>query len=640
MFSLTFLNSGILFLSSAIIIPVLIYLFAKKKPKKIIFSSIRFIKESQRNQRRKINLKNLLLLIIRILIILLTILAISRPAIKAPFLKKSFSHAKTAVAIIIDNSYSMDYLVDTQTELEKAKNIASEINNLIADKDMSLLLTFDDDWNKLNGNLLFGKQQPNLIHNISIVAAALPLREVISLAEKKLNESHYLNKEIYFVSDMQKQKLPEKVTIPCFFIPSSFGQERINLSCQNAHFTSELTHKNAEKKIVFEIVNHSDFAQTDVISQLILNGRTISEKISEVKSQQRKRENFVLKLEKSGLYNGYVQVNNERLPFDNRSYFAFKYNASPKIAVISDSSDIPLPLRTILEIYTGNPDNIEILHSRNYDFQTLQKYDNIIIYKKKTVSEKFKFILKQFEEKQKKILIITEKQLAPNWEKQIEDIFAVQLKNFITQPQPLEFVNKYHPLTEIIKNDKNILFTDFRAADKNTKATILFSTGNYPTALEKNGNILWLFDVQSSRDPFLLSSAFPVFAYNSLLFLADNYAESRNLKVGDKIRLNSETVELPSGKTIRLANPFFIVSEPGIYRFDNKAISVNLDYSESDYQRMKKIDTKNIKILSKNWKTEIFQTRYGFEIWKILLIAVLLLFALEMLIVKKEEKAK
>ena len=219
MFSLSFLNSGILFLSSAIIIPVLIYLFAKKKPKSIIFSSIRFIKESQRNQRRKINLKNLLLLIIRMLIILLTILAISRPAIKAPFLKKSFSHAKTAIALIIDNSYSMDYLVDTQTELEKAKNIAIEINNLLADRDLVLLLTLDENWNELNGNAVFGKLAPKQIYNISITPKASPLADVITLAEKKLEESHYLNKEIYIISDLQKQKLPEKTEIPVFLFP-------------------------------------------------------------------------------------------------------------------------------------------------------------------------------------------------------------------------------------------------------------------------------------------------------------------------------------------------------------------------------------------------------------------------------------
>jgi len=101
---ISFLNSGILFLSSAIIIPILIYLFAKKKPYKIIFSSIRFIKESQQKQKRKINLKNLLLLLIRLLIILLTILAIARPAVKTSFLKQGDEHPETAIAVIIDNS--------------------------------------------------------------------------------------------------------------------------------------------------------------------------------------------------------------------------------------------------------------------------------------------------------------------------------------------------------------------------------------------------------------------------------------------------------------------------------------------------------------------------------------------------------
>ncbi|MBC8416343.1 MAG: BatA domain-containing protein [Candidatus Cloacimonetes bacterium] len=52
MFGISFLNSGILFLTAAIILPVLIYLFARKKPHRIVFSSIRFIKESQQKQRK------------------------------------------------------------------------------------------------------------------------------------------------------------------------------------------------------------------------------------------------------------------------------------------------------------------------------------------------------------------------------------------------------------------------------------------------------------------------------------------------------------------------------------------------------------------------------------------------------------
>ena len=58
---------------------------------------------------------------------------------------------------------------------------------------------------------------------------------------------------------------------------------------------------------------------------------------------------------------------------------------------------------------------------------------------------------------------------------------------------------------------------------------------------------------------------------------------------------------------------------------------------ESNYQRFSKTKHKNIAFLGQDWEEDILQTRYGFEIWKYLLIVVLILFALEMFIIKKEE---
>ena len=223
MFSLSFLNSGILFLSSAVIIPILIYLFAKKRPKKLIFSSIKFIKLSQKQQRKKINLKNLLLLIIRILIILFTVLAISRPSIRSPYLSQGTSHPKTAVAVIIDNSYSMDYLVDTRTQLELAKTNAIEINELLSDNDVTVLLTMDQSWNDLHGGLRYGKLPLDLIRNIKISAVSTPLQEVLEVASKKLKESHLANQEIYVLTDLQEQPLPAKMDIPTFLIEAGIG---------------------------------------------------------------------------------------------------------------------------------------------------------------------------------------------------------------------------------------------------------------------------------------------------------------------------------------------------------------------------------------------------------------------------------
>jgi len=357
MFSFTFLNSGILILTIASVIPILIHLFAKKKPKKIIFSSIKFIKLSQQQQNKKINLKNLILLLLRILIILFTILAISRPALKLPFLKGNTNHPKTAIAIIIDNSYSMDYLVDTKTELEKAKEIVSEISEILSDDDISLIMTMNNDWNKANSYLVYGKPQENIYRNIEITAI--------------------------------KNK---KIETPLFFIPSSGINSRNNISCQNAHPVFELVDRSVEQKIEFSVINHSSVNAQDVICQLILDGKTISEKVIELTPNQKKTAFFKLNLETSGWHSGFINAKNERLPFDNKSYFSFHYKLSPEIAIVTDNPILPISLQSLLEVFSGDQGNISFFGENSLNYENIEKMDLVIIHQKE-FSNKTRFVL-------------------------------------------------------------------------------------------------------------------------------------------------------------------------------------------------------------------------------------------------------
>ncbi len=636
MFGLSFLNSGILFLASAGIIPLLIYLFAKKKPRKIIFSTIKFIKESQKRQRKRINIKNLLLLIIRILIIILTIFAISRPSIKAPFLNTGTLHPKTAIAVIIDNSYSMDYLVDTQTELEKAKEIAFNINNIISKDDFTILLTLDETWNNLHGNLIYGKIPQDLIQEISLTPLAKPVKDIIEIASQKLKESHLPNQEIYVISDFQAQPL-DKSEIPTFFIPTSEIRERTNISCQNTNLLNDLVGRDLEKKLAFDLVNHSNILQEDVIYQLFLDGQTIAEKVTDLKPLQRKRETFKINLEKTGWHSGFVNVKNERLSFDNRNYFSFYYDLSPEIAIITDELNIPLPLETILEIYSGNPENIKIINTENLNYESLENYDNIIIYKKRILSSKLTFILNKLLKNNKGVLFIVDKEVSDEWKKYLKNKFEITFKEFYHSNQKLKttYINPFHPITKLLKSSKNITFND--VWEVSAFSDILLQAQQYPLALEKNTSIIWLFDIQSLQNPFMLDSSFPVFAYNCLQYMVSESFSSLQLHVGNKFRLRSPQIELPSGEEIQTNQDNFVFSNPGIYKIENKPIAINLDYKESKYQRFTEKNIKNIQFLNQNWDRYILQSRYGFEIWKYLLILVILLFILEMFLIKKEE---
>ena len=109
MFELSFLNAGLLFFAAATVLPLLIWLLAKKKPRRIVFSSLRFIKLSQQQEKSRTKITNIILLLIRMLIILLVALAIARPMLASSRLKKSGKQFE----------YPVDYGQNLQSEHER-----------------------------------------------------------------------------------------------------------------------------------------------------------------------------------------------------------------------------------------------------------------------------------------------------------------------------------------------------------------------------------------------------------------------------------------------------------------------------------------------------------------------------------------
>ncbi|MCK4312023.1 MAG: hypothetical protein KAW88_04745, partial [Candidatus Cloacimonetes bacterium] len=238
----------------------------------------------------------------------------------------------------------------------------------------------------------------------------------------------------------------------------------------------------------------------------------------------------------------------------------------------------------------------------------------------------------------KGILFIADKNLTKEWQEYVKEVFKIEFKEFIHSKQNLHitYANKYHPVTLLLRSIGNVGINDFWKVS--SRSNILLQTQEFPIALENEGSCLWLFDIESLQNPFLLDSTFPIFAYNTLQFLTDSKSETGSIKVGNKIRLQSNYIELPDGNSIQVNKNYYRAFQPGIFKTKDRVIAVNLDYSESDYKRFSKPNVKNLKILDEKWQDNFLQSRYGFEIWKYLLLLVLVLFALEMFIIKKEER--
>ena len=73
---------------------------------------------------------------------------------------------------------------------------------------------------------------------------------------------------------------------------------------------------------------------------------------------------------------------------------------------------------------------------------------------------------------------------------------------------------------------------------------------------------------------------------------------------------------------------------------DNARDCILMFFNLVETLKQENLKLKNLQLPETNWKDKILQSRYGFELWKYLLFAALLLFILEMLIIKHEERKK
>jgi hypothetical protein len=100
-------------------IPVLIHLVMRQKPKRLMFPAVRFLLQKQHSNRRRLQLRHLVLLALRVLLVVAICLALARPRILNERLNLAADQPVAAV-MIFDTSFSMGYMAGGKTRLEVA----------------------------------------------------------------------------------------------------------------------------------------------------------------------------------------------------------------------------------------------------------------------------------------------------------------------------------------------------------------------------------------------------------------------------------------------------------------------------------------------------------------------------------------
>ena len=173
-----------------------------------------FLFAAHRQNVRRLQFKQLLLLLLRMAIVALIALAMARPFLSLG-LPAAVVRANTDVVIVLDNSYSMAYQDVDGVWFDKAKTLATDVLRSLRHADTAALILMSD-----IAQPVFRQLTPDIesvtsaIQDAAVSYRATNIQPSLELAHEILFESEQQNKELYLISDFTQNGWDNWARIP------------------------------------------------------------------------------------------------------------------------------------------------------------------------------------------------------------------------------------------------------------------------------------------------------------------------------------------------------------------------------------------------------------------------------------------
>lgn len=137
-----FITPASLFLGLAVAVPIILHLFQRHQGPRVVFPALRYLRRAEKENARRIRIRQLLLMVLRVAAVLLLAAAAARPFARSG----GIGHVPTAVAIILDNSMSSGAVTGDARVLDALKARALETLEMAGPDDRFWLLRAGAPW--------------------------------------------------------------------------------------------------------------------------------------------------------------------------------------------------------------------------------------------------------------------------------------------------------------------------------------------------------------------------------------------------------------------------------------------------------------------------------------------------------------
>ncbi len=689
-----FLNPAILFGLFAASIPVIIHLFNLRKLKKIEFSTLAFLKELQKNKIRKIKLKQWILLALRVLIILFIVMAFARPTLKSFQVGGTTSAAKTTAIFILDDTFSMSVVDQKGSYFNQGKEIINKVVSQLQEGDEVglILVSNPKKENKLTSNLSeFLKTTDQLDLNYT----SGDINSALVKSAQLISESKNFNKEIYVLSDFQKDKitnknltndlselLNESVKLYSFDLSD---KDVFNLSVDDLKSNNQIFEKDKSVSFSITVTNNSRQDVNSAVVSLFLDNERAAQKSFDVNAGRSINVEIEAVPKSTGFIDVTAEIETDEIEQDNKRFASLFIPEKISVGLFAENNNdlsfVDLALQTTGETkYVIERKNINQLSS-----QQLNRFQTIIL-SANSLSSGIEQIKNYIQNGGGLILFPSS---VP------DQIKLNQLYSQLGLGVNSSFVGKVNSNDLKIKFDKtdfnhpifqNVFQNDEKKKYESPELNAYYknsSAGNQIISLVDGSS--FLSEIRFGKGKILVFNCAPVLTWSdfpiksifaplmnkSVAYLTSKERDQNIFIAGEEVNINlrnqnSSQIKIikpdKSEEFIKLNDnssrdylAYSNTNEAGNYKFysvdklvDN--ISINTDPAESktnyadesdfeNYLKEIKFDGTYVPIDKESNITEkILQARFGSELWRYFLLVAIILALIEMTIARNTKK--
>ncbi|NOZ24326.1 MAG: hypothetical protein GXP25_24885 [Planctomycetes bacterium] len=321
--SLSFLNPFFLIALPAVGIPVLIHLFNRRRPRVMDFAAIDFLLRSHKRTVSLWRLRQILLLLVRVGAVAMLVLAFARPY----FTAFATSRGPVNLAVIVDDSYSMQYRGGTRSCFDRAASAAGELlQSLHGDDNAALII--GDMRKGLTSNindLVEDLQSARCSYGTTDVAAWL------GAALDILSGSKLANKHITLFTDMAahgwdadrfaaiRERLAEA---ECTVSVVDMGAEQpMNAAITDIRVVYAKGQEQGNAEVIAALANFGDREAKGLRCELFIDGKSAAVGFADVPAGASIEKTFACKAVSGKALKAHVEIGADPLSTDNARWF-------------------------------------------------------------------------------------------------------------------------------------------------------------------------------------------------------------------------------------------------------------------------------------------------------------------------------